>query len=80
MNHYCGSWYYSSETEYTCRTVDVFHLVLGGADKLIKLWQLSSLSCVQEYHGHEDVVRDVDVFSSEQFVSVANDWSVIVAV
>ena len=46
---------------------------IGGADRLIKLWQLSSLSCVQEYHGHQDVVRDIKVISPEQFLSVAND-------
>ncbi|XP_065917217.1 phospholipase A-2-activating protein-like [Dysidea avara] len=51
-------------------------VLTGGADKLIKLWQLSSLSCVQEYRGHEDVVRDLKVFSSEQFVSIANDCTV----
>ena len=51
-------------------------LSLGGADKLIKLWQLSSLSCVQEYHGHHDVVRDIKVLSPEQFLSAANDRSV----
>ena len=51
-------------------------LSLGGADKLIKLWQLSSLSCVQEYRGHHDVVRDIKVLSPEQFLSAANDRSV----
>lgn len=56
-------------------------VLTGGADQLIKLWQVSSLSCVQEYHGHQDVVRDIKVLSPEQFLSAANDstirqWSI----
>lgn len=50
------------------------HAHPGGADRVIKLWEIDSKLCVQEYHGHADVVRDVKVFSGEVFFSSSNDW------
>ena len=50
--------------------------LVGGADKMIKLWDISTSSCIQEYCGHSDVVRDVKVLSAEVFISASNDWSV----
>ena len=47
---------------------------LAGADKLIRLWELDTKLCVQEYRGHTDVVRDVKVASRDHFFSAANDW------
>ena len=52
--------------------VDGVHV--GGADRVIRLWELSNKLCVQEYHGHTDVVRCVCVISSELFLSASNDW------
>ncbi len=48
--------------------------VVGGADKLVKLWELDSKMCVQEYRGHTDVVRDVKVATPDTFYSASNDW------
>ena len=55
----------------------IYHLILhstGGADRSIKLWELDTKLCLQEYRGHSDVVRDVKVASSDIFLSAANDW------
>ena len=41
---------------------------------MIKLWEIDTQLCVQEYQGHSDVVRDVKVISSDLFLSAANDW------
>ena len=49
---------------------------LGGADRIIRLWELESKLCVQEYRGHSNVVRDVKIISAEIFLSVSNDWFV----
>ena len=47
---------------------------VGGADKTIRLWEVDSKLCKQEYRGHTDVVRDVKVASPDTFYSAANDW------
>lgn len=47
---------------------------VGGADKVIKLWEIDTQLCIQDYRGHSDVVRDVKVISSELFLSASNDW------
>jgi len=49
-------------------------LFTGGADKLVKLWELGSKMCVQEYRGHNDVVRDVKIATPDTFYSASNDW------
>lgn len=49
-------------------------LITGGADRVIKLWEVDTKLCLQEYVGHSDVVRDVKVTSSETFLSASNDW------
>lgn len=41
----------------------------------MKLWEVDTKLCVQEYVGHGDVVRDIKITSSETFLSAANDWS-----
>ena len=52
-----------------------FHICnAGGADKTIKLWDVETCLCVQEYRGHSDAVRDVKVISAELFLSASNDW------
>ena len=48
--------------------------LVGGADKVIRLWEVNSKLCVLEYRGHRDVVRDVKVASLDTFYSAANDW------
>ena len=45
----------------------------GGADKRVKLWEIDSGACLQEYAGHNDVVRDIKIVSRQIFVSAAND-------
>ena len=40
----------------------------------MKLWEVDTKLCVQQYTGHGDVVRDIKVTSSETFLSAANDW------
>ena len=45
----------------------------GGADRKVKLWEVDSGVCVQEYSGHSDVVRDIKVVSYQIFISAAND-------
>eukprot|EP00731_Ephydatia_muelleri_P024286 Em0016g557a len=47
-----------------------------GADRSIKLWELDTKLCLQEYRGHSDVVRDVKVASSDIFLSAANDCTI----
>ena len=47
---------------------------IGGADRTVKLWEVETKLCVQQYAGHSDVVRDIKVTSSETFLSAANDW------
>ncbi len=49
-------------------------VVVGGADRAVRLWELETKVCVQEYRGHADVVRDVKVTSRDTFLSAANDW------
>ena len=49
-------------------------LFSGGADRIIRLWELDNSLCVQEYRGHGDVVRDVKVISADVFLSASNDW------
>ena len=39
----------------------------------MKLWEVDSGVCVQEYSGHGDVVRDIKVVSHQIFISAAND-------
>jgi phospholipase A-2-activating protein len=51
-------------------------ILSGGADKMIKLWDISTSSCIQEYRGHGDVVRDVKVLSAEVFISASNDCTI----
>ena len=46
----------------------------GGADRIIRLWELDTSLCVQEYSGHADVVRDVKVVNADVFLSASNDW------
>lgn len=46
----------------------------GGADKVIRLWEVETKICIQEYKGHTDVVRDVKIASKDAFFSAANDW------
>ena len=46
----------------------------GGADRTVKLWEVDTKLCVQQYTSHGDVVRDIKVTSSEIFLSAANDW------
>ena len=41
---------------------------------MIRLWELGGKLCQQEYRGHTDVVRDVQLASHETFLSAANDW------
>ena len=45
----------------------------GGADRKVKLWEVDSGVCLQEYSGHNDVVRDIKVVSHQVFISAAND-------
>ena len=62
--------------EFCC--VDTFliqvFLFSGGADRIIRLWELDNSLCVQEYRGHGDVVRDVKVINVDVFLSASNDW------
>ncbi len=52
-----------------------FQLLLsGGADRVVRLWEVDTKMCIQEYSGHGDVVRDVKVSSHELFLSASNDW------
>ena len=53
--------------------IQVF-LFSGGADCIIRLWELDNSLCVQEYRGHGDVVRDVKVINTDVFLSASNDW------
>ena len=46
----------------------------------MKLWEVDTKLCVQQYTGHGDVVRDIKVTSSETFLSAANDWWVAISV
>ena len=39
----------------------------------MKLWEVDSGVCLQEYCGHNDVVRDIKVVSHQVFISAAND-------
>ena len=48
--------------------------IVGGADKQVKLWEVDTKLCVQEYRGHSDVVRDIKIASADIFLSAANDW------
>lgn len=48
----------------------------GGADKIIRLWEVDTKLCIQEYRGHTDVVRDIKVASEDTFFSAANDCSI----
>ena len=48
--------------------------IAGGADRSIRLWEVDTRLCLQEYRGHSDVVRDIKLASSEVFFSAANDW------
>ena len=43
---------------------------------MVRLWEVDTRMCVQEYRGHADVVRDVKVSSHEVFLSASNDWYV----
>ena len=43
---------------------------------MVRLWEVDTRMCVQEYRGHADVVRDVKVTSLEGFLSASNDWCV----
>ena len=45
----------------------------GGADRRVKLWETDSKVCLQEYAGHNDVVRDIKIVSCQIFLSAAND-------
>ena len=56
----------------------VLLLWAGGADRTVKLWEVDTKLCVQEYVGHGDVVRDIKVTSSETFLSAANDWWAVI--
>lgn len=60
--------------KYLSACENLLPLVTGGADRLIKLWEVDTKLCLQEYVGHSDVVRDVKVTSSETFLSASNDW------
>ena len=53
---------------------DPRHPFPGGADHIIRLWELDNSLCVQEYRGHGDVVRDVKVINTDVFLSASNDW------
>ena len=61
-------------TNTNAQTLTHTHTYTGGADRVIRLWEVDSKICVQEYHGHADVVRDVKVVSGDMFLSSANDW------
>jgi phospholipase A-2-activating protein len=50
-------------------------ILSGGADHKVKLWEVDSGVCLQEYSGHGDVVRDIKVVSHQFFISAANDSS-----
>ena len=52
----------------------VMHHTIGGADKVIRLWELPTKICIQEYIGHSDVIRDIKVINCDIFLSAANDW------
>ncbi len=41
---------------------------------MVRLWEVDTKMCIQEYSGHGDVVRDVKVSSPEVFLSASNDW------
>jgi phospholipase A-2-activating protein len=46
----------------------------GGADHRVKLWEVDTSGvCLQEYAGHNDVVRDIKIVSRQTFISAAND-------
>ena len=49
------------------------HIAAGGADCKVKLWEVDSGVCLQEYAGHNDVVRDIKIVSHQVFISAAND-------
>ncbi|XP_064395188.1 phospholipase A-2-activating protein-like [Halichondria panicea] len=56
-------------------------ILTGGADRVVRLWEVDTKMCIQEYSGHGDVVRDVKVSSHELFLSASNDcvireWSI----
>lgn len=57
--------------------INGFLSLTGGADRVVKLWEVDTKLCVQQYAGHGDVVRDIKVTSSETFLSASNDWWVI---
>ena len=41
---------------------------------MIRVWEVDNKLCVQEYSGHTDVVRDIEVATKDTFFSAANDW------
>ncbi len=49
---------------------------IGGADRAIRLWEVNTKVCLQEYAGHRDVVRDIKVYSCDLILSASNDWYV----
>ena len=80
MTGFFQIWSFSHEIPLLLICVYIIHKCiinnLGGADRIIRLWELNSELCVQEYRGHADVVRDVKVISADMFLSVSNDWYV----
>ena len=60
-------------TLYQAWSLYCIYLCVGGADRRVKLWEVDSGACLQEYAGHNDVVRDVRVVSQQSFISAAND-------
>lgn len=51
-------------------------LYSGGADRTIKVWNVSNRAYMQTLYGHAGTVHSLDVLQAERCVSVSNDGSV----
>ena len=47
--------------------------VLQSADKMVRIWDIRSGSCVQQFAGHESVVRSVRFYPSGDAVGTGSD-------
>lgn len=51
-------------------------IVTASADKSIKIWEKTKGECIKTIKGHTDVVRDIAVINSYEFLTCSNDATV----
>ena len=56
--------------------LDDDYILSGSRDKTIKLWKLSTASCIETFNDHEGEVWSLAKITNNKFLSVSQDCTI----